>query len=51
MDLCGAVVLTIWALLWFFLSLIASGFAFVAVCILIAFDMAAKFGRKLWRLT
>ena len=50
MEAFGALVLTAWALIWFFVCIFVGGVVFAAVAILIAIETACKFvGRKLWR--
>ena len=53
MDLFGALVLTAWALIWFFVCLFVGGVIFAAVAILITIEATCKYvGRLLlWRTT
>ena len=52
MEMAGALALTAWALIWFFVCLFVGGVIFAAVAILIVIETACKFvGRMFWRFT
>ena len=51
MQAFGALALTAWALIWFFVCIFVGGVVFAAVAILIAIETAGAFVGRLFRRT